>query len=74
MEHGRDELIDASAERDRLVDGVSTMGRAIEKLMDDRIRHLTALRQIANMTETGLAAQGGRLVYQVACEALGEDS
>lgn len=70
---GRDELIDARAERQRLVDGVALMGRAIEKLMDDRVRHLTELRQIAALTETGAMPGGGYDVYRIARDALREE-
>jgi hypothetical protein len=74
---GRDELIDARAARTWLAaewdDGereIETMAKAIEKLMDDRVRHLTALRQIAVMTETGIIARGGRDVHEIAVRAL----
>jgi hypothetical protein len=70
-DHGRDELIDAKRERDRLVAGIAAMGTAIEKLMDDRVRHLEALREIVAMTETGVAMKGGHDIYRVAVRALG---
>lgn len=67
---GRDELIDAKREHDRLIDGMATLGKAIEVLMEDRVRHMTALRQIAHMTETGVAPKGGSDIYRIATEAL----
>ena len=71
---GRDELIGAKRERDRLVDGIATMAKAIEKLMDDRVRHMDALRQIAAMTETGIIAKGGHDLHRIAREALEPES
>ena len=78
---GRDELIDAratrtwlTAERDRTAAGIETMAKAIEKLMDDRVRHLTALQQIAIMTETGIITRGGRDVHDIAVRALTDES
>jgi hypothetical protein len=72
-EPGRDELIDAKSERTRLVEGMSVLGKAIERLMDDRVRHLAALRQIATMTGTGIAAIGGREINHIARKALRAD-
>jgi hypothetical protein len=66
----RDELIDARAERDRLITGMAILAKAIEALMDDRVRHMTALRQIASMTETGIAARGGSDIHRIAAAAL----
>jgi hypothetical protein len=71
---GRDELIDARTERDRAAAGIGTMAKAIKKLADDRIRHLTALRQIAVMTETGIITRGGRDVHEIAVRALADES
>lgn len=67
---GRDELIDAKRERERHLESLATLAKAIEVLMDDRVRHLTALRQIALMTETGIIAKGGYDVHRIAREAL----
>lgn len=67
---GRDELIDARAERDRVLIAAMSSARAIGALMEDRVRHMTALRQIALMTETGIAARGGHDVHVIAVEAL----
>jgi S-adenosylhomocysteine hydrolase len=60
------------AERDGLRSAAIAEAKAIEKLMEDRVRHLEALRQIASMTETGIIAKGGHDVYRIACEALAD--
>jgi len=67
---GRDELIYAREQRDKLKAAALSSSRAIAVLMEDRVRHLTALRAILVMTETGIAAQGGREVYGIARRAL----
>ena len=67
---GRDALIDARAERDRIKVAAMSSARAIGVLMEDRVRHMTALQQIARMTETGLITKGGRDVHQIARRAL----
>ena len=67
---GRDELIDARADLQRLLTVTKTTMDAIARLMEDRVRHMTALRQIAAMTETGIIAKGGSDVYRIAREAL----
>ena len=46
--------------------------KAIEKLLEDRVRHLAALRQIANMTETGGNPKGGYDIYHIALGALAD--
>ena len=71
---GRDELIDARAERDQLLAATKTTARAIGRLMEDRIRHLTALRSIAAMTETGITPKGGADIWRIAREALDSQS
>jgi hypothetical protein len=67
---GRDELIDARAEKERLLTATKTAATAIARLMEDRVRHMTALRQIAAMTETGIIAKGGADVHRIARQAL----
>ena len=67
---GRDELIDARREKRQLLAGVETTARAIGRLMEDRVRHMEALRKIAQATETGIITQGGAHVHRLAREAL----
>ena len=71
---GRDELIDARRERGHLADGITSIVNAVEKLMEDRVRHLEALRQIASMTETGIVPKGGYELHRIAKRAIDPDS
>jgi hypothetical protein len=70
IDPGRDELIDARRERDKLLAATKTTATAIARLMEDRVRHMSALRSIVAMTETGVSFQGGRDAYRIAVEAL----
>lgn len=67
---GRDELIDARREKEKLVSGMTALATVIARLMEDRVRHMVALRKIAFMTETGIAAKGGGEIHRIAREAL----
>lgn len=67
---GRDELIDARRERDQVKAAAMSSARAIGVLMEDRVRHLNALRQIAQMTETGGNPKGGIDIHHIARKAL----
>ena len=69
-ELGRDELIDARASKERLLATAKTLTNAIARLMEDRVRHVTALRSIAYMTETGVTPKGGADVHRIARQAL----
>jgi len=60
---------DTRAEKERLLAATRTTATAIARLMEDRVRHMTALRQIAQMTETGIITKGGHDVYRIAREA-----
>lgn len=66
---GRDELISARAEKKKLIDGMTTMGKAIGELMEDRVRHVTALRRIAELTNSGYTVMNAD-VHRIAREAL----
>lgn len=67
---GRDELIDARRAKERLIADTATLATSIARLMEDRVRHMDALRKIAQMTETGIIAKGGGDVHRIAREAL----
>jgi hypothetical protein len=67
---GRGELMDAKAEWDQFKAASAASARVFGCLMDDRVRHLTALVQIARMTETGMATGGGYEVHRIARAAL----
>jgi hypothetical protein len=60
------------AQRDGLRNCAIVEAKAIEKLMEDRVRHLAALRDIAAMTATGIIPRGGHDVHRIACEALAD--
>lgn len=68
-EPGRDALIDARNQKQQLIDGMTTMAHTIGMLMEDRVRHLTALRQIALMGQSGTYL-GYRECCRIAREAL----
>lgn len=66
---GRDELIDARAERDRLKAAAMSAARSIAVLMEDRVRHITALRQVAMLANTGYTVTGQQF-REIAVKAL----
>ncbi len=62
----RDELIDARRLREQQLKSLASLAETLGVLMDDRVRHLDALRKIAFMTET----TGHPRVHQIAREAI----